>query len=375
MPPILYLDPARARADYTALATSVRPIRLRYATKANSHPALLAALADADVHFAVMSRPELDALLALGIPGERIACVTPGPPASLLRRCHQASVRRLAVDSVWELRKVAALVPGAHVTLALRVGPWGRLIYPQTPLGLPLDALDPLLAAARPLPVHLDGVAVHVGSQCERLYPWTRAIQTAAAAWHHLRGAGYTPRVLSLGGGLPVPYRHPVPHPTAIARTNQRALARHFPDPPAEVWLEPGRYIAAGAGALAATVLARAEPARGRQPRLTLDIGRYQGLPEAPLGIRYPYHVPGQPPARSEGATRHAGWWRHTLHGPLGLADLLDRAAYLPPLQPGDRLYLLQAGAYTVCQAAYAANEAGPRVEVLPPGRTLADIL
>ena len=372
MPPILYLDPARAGADYAALAASVRPVRLSYATKANPHPALLAALADTGAHFAIMSRTELDALLALGVAGERIACVSPGPPASLLHRCRDVGVRHLAVDSLWDLRKTAALVPRANVTIVLRVGPWGRLVYPQTPLGLPLDALNPLLAAARHLPVHHDGVAVHVGSQCERLYPWTRAVQTAAAAWNHLRGAGYAPRVLSLGGGLPVRYRHPVPHPTAIARTIQRALARHFPDPPTEVWLEPGRYVVASAGALAATVLARVEPARGRQPRLTLDVGRYHGLPEAPLGIRYPLLPLPLEEGWGEGASPSD---RHTLLGPLGPADLLDRAAHLPPLQPGDRLYLLQAGAYTACQTAYAAHEAGPRVEVLPPGRTLADIL
>src|SRR5712692_9886120 len=107
MSAVLYLDVARARADFEALAATIHPLRLRYATKANPHPALLAALDRAGAHFAVTALPDLDVLLALGVPGERVACVSPGAPASLLRRCHEAGVRQLAADTPWELRKIA----------------------------------------------------------------------------------------------------------------------------------------------------------------------------------------------------------------------------------------------------------------------------
>ena len=60
-------------------------------------------------------------------------------------------------------------------------------------------------------------------------------------------------------------YRQTVPIPATVARTLEAALAAHFPAPPAETWLEPGRYVAAGAGVLVATVLAREERA-GRGP-------------------------------------------------------------------------------------------------------------
>jgi ornithine decarboxylase len=354
--PVLHLDVARAAADYAAVAAAVAPIRVRYATKANPHPALLAALAAAGAEFAVTTPPELEPLLAIGVPGARIACVSPGPPASLLRRCRAAGVRRLAVDSGWELHKAAALVPGAEALVALRCPPAGRLRYPAAPIGAPLDALDRLLAGARDLPVELAGVAVHVGSQCERLAPWRAAVALAGAAWQRLRAAGHAPRILSLGGGLPVRYRRPVPTPATVARTLQAAIAAHFPAPPEEVWLEPGRYVVAAAGMLVATVVAREEGAR-RRPRLTLDVGRYHGLPEAALGIRYPYRVPGREAQADEETC--------VLFGPGGAADLLDPAARLPRLSPGDRLCFLQAGAYTACQAAYAAHDAGPRVEVV----------
>jgi ornithine decarboxylase len=354
--PALYLDVTRAVVDYAAVAAAARPIGVRYATKANPQPALLAALAAAGAEFAVTTRLELEALLALGVAGARIACVTPGPPASLLRICRAAGVRRLAVDSAWELRKAAALVPGAEVLVALRCPPAGRLRYPAAPIGATLDEVDGLLAVARGLPVEIVGVAVHVGSQCERLAPWRAAIALAGAAWERLQAAGHAPRVVSLGGGLPVRYRQAVPTPTTIARTLRVATAAHFAAPPAEVWLEPGRYVAAAAGVLVATVVAREERA-GRWPRLTLDVGRYHGLPEAALGIRYPYRVPG----RQAAAARET----YVLLGPGGAADVLDPAARLPRLSPGDRLYLLQAGAYTACQAAYAAHDASPRVEVV----------
>jgi ornithine decarboxylase len=356
--PVLYLDVARAAADYAAARAAAGPMRVRYAAKANPHPALLGALAAAGAEFAITTRPELEALLALGVAPTRIACVTPGPPASLLRRCWITGVGRLVVDSEWELRKAAALVPGAATLVALRCPPAGRLRYPAAPLGATLDDLDELLATARGLDVEIAGVAVHVGSQCERLAPWRAAVAVAGAAWERLRAAGQAPRVLSLGGGLPVHYRQAVPTPATIVRTLQVAIAAHFAAPPAEVWLEPGRYVAAAAGVLVATVVASEEGTR-RRPRVTLDVGRYHGLPEAALGIRYPYGVPGRETA--------AAGERCMLLGPGGAADVLDPAARLPRLGPGDRLSLLQAGAYTACQGAYAANGTGPRVQLVGP--------
>src|SRR5262249_6795772 len=114
---VLYLDPAAAAASYRQLADEAKPLRVRYAVKANPHPALLGSLADAGAHFAVTSLAALDALAALGVDGARIASVTPGPPASLLRRCQAIGVRTLTVDNPWELRKAAALVPGAAVSV------------------------------------------------------------------------------------------------------------------------------------------------------------------------------------------------------------------------------------------------------------------
>jgi ornithine decarboxylase len=360
---VLHLDPAAAVTTYRQLAEAAAPLCVRYAVKANPHPALLAALAAAGAPFAVSSLGDLDALAAVGVDGARITSVSPGPPASLLRRFQALGVRRLTVDTPWELKKVAALVPGAAVCVALRLPPAGRLRYPAAPLGCPLDALDALLAVARGLPIDLCGVAVHVGSQCERQAPWAAAVAVASAAWRRLLAEGYRPRVLSLGGGLPVSYRGRVPTASAILAILRRALAAHFAAPPAEVWLEPGRYLAAGAGALAATVLAvDARPAA--RLRVQVDVGRYRGLPEAALGIRYPClaEVAG-PLARS------------VLVGPLGEArDLLDRDVGLPPLRPGDRLWLFQAGAYTFAQTAYA--QAGGallvRVGALPNALTRA---
>jgi ornithine decarboxylase len=362
-PPTLYLDLGRAVAAYRDLAAVMRPFQVRYAAKANPHPALLGGLAAAGAAFAIGTLAELEALGALGVAGERIACVSPGPPASLLRRCRAAGVRTLTVDSAWELRKAAALLPGAAIHVRLRFPPSGRLHYPAADVGVAPNDLPDLLAAARGLPVDLAGVAIHVGSQCERLAPWPAAVAVAAAAWHRIAAAGWTPRVLNLGGGLPAPYHASMLRGAHLARVLRSAIAACFPQPPVEIWLEPGRAIAAGAGVLAATVQART--VRRDVPWLTLDVGRSRGLPEAALGIRYPCHLPaGVAPERG------------TLVGPLGpQLDLLARRARFPGVGVGDPLYLLQAGAYSAIQSAYAAAPAGPRVIVLPPGVGLDAVL
>jgi ornithine decarboxylase len=373
---VLYLDVARARHAYEMLAADAGPVRLRYATKANHHPALLGALAAAGAQFAIMSLAELEAALAVGVPGSRLACMTPGPPASLLRRCREIGVRSFTVDTAWEARKLAALVPEAEACLAIHLEPRGRLVYPRRVTGARLETLGVLLAALRGVPIALSGIAVHVGSQCEQLAAWGEAIREAAAAWQQLQATGYWPRVLSLGGGVPVAYCRPVPPPSAIFSAIHAALRRWFPVLPEEVWLEPGRYVAAPAGALAATVLAREEGGAGRPPRLMLDVGRYDGLPEAALGIRYPYRVPGREMAAGLGERAAGGGAeRHTLLGPLGRLDPLDRSVWLPRLGPGERLFVLQTGAYTGCQATFPADPGRVQVVVLPSDRSLDDVL
>ena len=182
------LDSTLAAAAYRQLAAEAVPLRVRYAVKANAHPALLAALDAAGAPFAVSSPADLEALVAAGVEGARITSITPGPPPSLLRRCQALGVRHLTVDTPWELRKAAALVPGAAISVALRLPtPAGRLRYSAAPLGCPLDALDAILEAARGLPIELCGVAVHVGSQCEQQAPWPAAVAIAGAAWRLLR--------------------------------------------------------------------------------------------------------------------------------------------------------------------------------------------
>ena len=247
-------------------------------------------------------------------------------------------------DTGWELRKLAALVPGAPVLLTLAVPPAGRLRYPAARVGAALEDLPALLAAARDLPLDVCGVTFHVGSQCERLAPWQHGLQCAALAWRQLAAYGFRPRVLNIGGGLPVPYRHPVPTPDAIARRVLASAARDFSPRPAELWWEPGRFIAARAGLLQATVLSVTPGHAGRRrPIVQLDVGRQHGLPEAALGIRYRW-LSREPGPRA----------LTTLVGPLGLAvDPIDQAALLPSLAAGDALWLPNAGAYTNCQSAY----------------------
>ncbi|HLI26536.1 MAG TPA: alanine racemase [Chloroflexota bacterium] len=352
---VWYLDPSQAVAAYRALVALPAAPRPRYAVKANAHPALLAALAAAGAHFAVVGEAELAALRVLGVPGARIACVTPGPPATLLRACRAAGVGWYAVDSPWEVRKLGALVPGAAALVVLALPPAGRLRYPTVRIGAGLADLDALLAAARAAPVELIGVQLHVGSQCERLAAWRRGVVLAALAWQRLCTAGWRPRVLNLGGGLPVSYRRPVPTPAAIARAIERAVARVFPVPPAELWWEPGRYIAAGAGVLAATVTRCEE---GPRVVVQLDVGRYRGLPEAARGIRYAYLADGTGTPRPT-----------VVAGPLGPRyDLLARRAWLPRLRAGERVWLPLAGAYTIVQTAYPATADVPVVlGPLPP--------
>ena len=357
--PTYVYSAATIRARYAALAGALAAAGLaahiHYAVKANDHLAVLKLLGGLGAGADVVSAGELARALAAGIPAERIVFSGVGKTAAELAAALEAGIGQINVESAEELAELSAIATrlGRSAQVALRVNPdidaetHAKITtgLAQNKFGIPAADIFPLYAEAVRLPgIAVQGLALHIGSQVLSLAPFRESFSIVAGLVRRLRAAGLPIARVDCGGGLGVPYRNePAPTPEGLAG----ALAGTFRGLDVQLLLEPGRWLVAPAGLLLATVV-RVKPGPER-PFVVLDAGMSDlirpALYESWHGI-----VPLAPNAAAPVPA--------DIVGPIcESADTFATARALPSLAPGDRVAILDAGAYgRVMGSAYNAR-------------------
>jgi diaminopimelate decarboxylase len=258
-------DPAVTRERAAAVRAALPAgATLLYAVKANGHPAIVRALAEAVDGLEVASGGELELALAAG--ATRIAFGGPAKTDAELRAALAAAADvevTLHVESAEELRRLAWLVSAgplpARLRLALRVnrivaGPAGShaMTGRPTPFGIDEVQLPAAVELARSLGLPIAGFHLHAVSNSLDAAAYARFAADAVgwSAW--IAGALSLPlRYVNVGGGFGVSYSDPA-RSFDLAALDWTALGV-----PAGVELafEPGRFLAADAGWYAAEVL------------------------------------------------------------------------------------------------------------------------
>ena len=213
--------------------------------------------------------------------------------------------------------------------------------------------------------VRVEGVDIHIGSQISDLAPFERAFRRVAELVTALRADGHAIKRLDLGGGLGVPYGDPAaatgepPSPDDYAAMVTRIAAPLG----VKLVLEPGRLIAANAGALVARVLYVKE-GEGRT-FLILDAGMNDLLRPALYGAFH--EIVAVAPRTGEARA-------YDVVGPVcETGDRFAKARMLPPLEPGDLIAFMTAGAYgAVLSSTYNSRALAP--EALVDGKRFAVI-
>jgi ornithine decarboxylase len=311
-----------------------------YAVKANADPGILRTLADEGSGFEVASTAELRAVLDLDVAPERVVSSNPIKLPSFIRYASAVGLRRFAVDSTEELRKLARDAPGAGVYVRVAVDNSGS----DWPLSRkhgaqPGEAID-LLVDADARGIDPIGLTFHVGSQCRDPRSWRDAMLTMAGLWQAAERRGLKLRTLNLGGGFPVQHLKAIPALGEIGELVRTLFAEHFPAD-AELVVEPGRALVGSAAVLVTSVIGKATRQDGEW--LYLDAGVFNGLMESIGGFEYEYRAERLGPTRA---------W--TVAGPsCDSVDTMQAGVELPDLEVGDRVYVMNAGAYT---ASYASD-------------------
>jgi diaminopimelate decarboxylase len=338
---------------------------IAYAVKANSNLSVLATLARLGAGADTVSEGEIRRALAAGIPAERIVFSGVGKTETEIAFALKAGVRQINVESAPELALVSRLAgeTGVRPTLALRVNPdIGAGGHAKITTGASASKFGVAIQEAPGLyvegsadpRVEMIGLACHIGSQITDLAPLEDAFARMRDLAGRLRGVGCPVDRLDLGGGLGVPYfdQPDPPPPDAFAAMAARVLGGFD----AELAFEPGRVLAANAGVLVARVLHVNERPDGRR-FLVLDAAMNDLLRPAMYDA---WHAVRPVRERPGEATPY------DIVGPVcESGDTFARDRALPPLEAGDLVVFLTAGAYGAVMASeYNSRPLVPEVLV-----------
>jgi ornithine decarboxylase len=345
--PFLACDLGIVQDRLAALRAALPGVAVHYAVKCNPSIEIVAALAASGAGFEIASLGELRLLLEAGIPADGILFSNTVKSPRHIREAAASGVRRFAVDSETELRKIAAHAPGAAVYVRLRVDDSTSRFPLSRKFGADATTARALLLLARELGLEAYGLTFHVGSQCTSPGAWRSALLAAGRLMGRLAADGVTLRMLDLGGGFPARYVDPVPPIAAYGRMITAALGDVLPYLPETVVAEPGRYLVAESAVLVASVLGRGD--RAGEEWLYLDVGVYNGLMETQQMLNdwdYPLWT-----SRRAHATEPRRAF--TVAGPsCDSQDTMFLATPLPAsLGVGDRVLIGTAGAYTLSYA------------------------
>ena len=251
---------AHIEAQYLAYADALAgtPHLVCFAVKANSNLGVLNVLARLGAGFDIVSRGELERVLAAGGAADKIVFSGVGKTRDDMRRALEVGVHCFNVESTDELERlqVVAAELGVRAPISLRVNPdvdAGTHPYISTGLkenkfGIAIaDAEDVYVRAAQLPNLEVVGVDCHIGSQLTTLPPFIDALDRLLALIDRLSDCGIYLRHIDLGGGLGVRYRDEEPPLIAdyIQAVRERIEGRDL-----TLMFEPGRYIVANAGVL-----------------------------------------------------------------------------------------------------------------------------
>ena len=251
---------AHIEAQYRSFTDALDgvPHLVCYAVKANSNLGVLNVLARLGAGFDIVSRGELERVLAAGGQADKIVFSGVGKSREDMRRALEVGVQCFNVESTDELERlqVVAAEMGVRAPISLRVNPdvdAGTHPYISTGLkenkfGIAIaDAEDVYIRAAQLPNLEVLGVDCHIGSQLTTLPPFLDALDRLLGLIDRLGECGIYLHHIDLGGGVGVRYRDEEPPLIAdyIQAVRERIEGRDL-----TLMFEPGRYIVANAGVL-----------------------------------------------------------------------------------------------------------------------------
>jgi diaminopimelate decarboxylase len=340
-----------------------------YAVKANSALAILKLLAAHGAGFDIVSGGELERVLAAAPEAAgRVVYSGVGKTAAEIDRALEADILEFHAESEAELEMLAerAAKLRRKARFALRVNPdVFAETHPYISTGLRehkfgIDIRKALkiykkAASNRWLEPH--GVSVHIGSQILSADPFGAAMKRVGKLLKQLESEGIHLQTADAGGGLGINYHSGKFDAAAKVREYVAAIQSALGDFQGRLLIEPGRFIVAQAGALVTRVV---EVKRNGKKTFVVTDAAMNDLIRPTLYQAYHEIVPVRPRA---GKLRTVD-----VVGPIcETGDFFAHDRKLAPVEPGDLLAILDAGAYGMAESSNYNTRPRP-AEVLVEG-------
>ncbi|MBO0613131.1 diaminopimelate decarboxylase [Thiothrix fructosivorans] len=326
-------------------AFGAQPHLVCYAVKANSNLAILNLFARLGSGFDIVSGGELERVLRAGGDPSKVVFSGLGKKAAEIRRALEVGIRCFNIESEAELDRINAVAGemGKVASISLRVNPdVDAQTHPyistglkENKFGIEIGRAEAVYLKAAAMP-HLNvvGIDCHIGSQLLTLTPFMDALQRLLALAERLQAQGVKIHHLDIGGGLGVRYQEgqaaPSPADYMAQLFTDERLCQY------EIFVEPGRAIAANAGILVTEVefLKLSE-----YKNFAIVDAAMNDLIRPALYSAWQEIIPVVPRTEGEMAT-------YDIVGPVcETSDFLGKERDLN-LQPGDFLAVRSAGAY-----------------------------
>jgi diaminopimelate decarboxylase len=356
-----------------------------YSVKANSALAILKLLADRGAGFDIVSGGELERVLAAAPEAaERVVFSGVGKTQDEIDGALQAGILAFNVESEAELELLAKRAAKRKIKarFALRVNPD---VFAQThpyistglrehKFGIDIrQALRIYKSAAGNRRLEAHGVSFHIGSQIRSAEPFGAAVERVSTLMEQLRREGIALKTIDAGGGLGIDYHGGRFDAAAKAREYAAAIEEGLGGFEGRLLVEPGRFLVAQAGALVARVLYVKR--NGKKTFVICDAAMNDLIRPA----LYQAHHEIVPVKPRVGQARTVD-----VVGPVcETGDFFARDRKLAPVEPGDLIALLDAGAYGMAESSNYNTRLRP-AEVLVEGararlirrrETIADLL
>ena len=244
-------------------AFGAQPHLVCYAVKANSNLAVLNLFARLGSGFDIVSGGELERVLKAGGDASKVVFSGLGKTVAEIKRALEVGIRCFNVESEAELERIQGVAQqvGKVANISLRVNPdVDAQTHPyistglkENKFGIEIERAEAVYMKASQLShLKVTGIDCHIGSQLLTLSPFKDALQRVLALAERLQTHGIQIKHLDIGGGLGVRYRDdqqaPLPAEYMAELFNDTRLKQY------EIFVEPGRAIAANAGILVTKV-------------------------------------------------------------------------------------------------------------------------
>ena len=330
------LDTARGAARRLASLNSVS--RVFYAVKANDHVSILRVLSEEGLGFECVSMEEVKHVQS-AVPGLRKQDILFTPnfaPREEYEAALQAGIR-LTVDNSWAIHQWPEVFTNQEIFLRLDLdtgyGHHKKVITSgsDSKFGISLDHIEQCVQTLDAHGAKVIGLHAHTGSGVHNAEVWREQLQRFLEVLPLFPDV----KILDLGGGLGVPDRRGQPG-FDLERMND-LLMKSVGERKIEIWLEPGRYLAAECGVLLSRVTQL--KTKGQYHYLGINVGMNALIRPALYGA---YHDIVNLSRLHEDAQRV-----YRVVGPIcESGDVVGESRLLPVSFEGDLMLVANTGAY-----------------------------